>query len=136
MMAAAAASSLALRLRQSDSRTDNRDSASRLDRRSSCSTTGMAILRFDRARKGLDVFRLIGRRSVEAARPADHDSFETIIVVGERGDFLDHEAKGFGFRRRTLHEPPRRCQGRGGITQRETNAPGPIVDAQHTHTSV
>src|SRR5436190_190120 len=40
MMAAAAASSLALRLRQSDSRAARRDSASWLDRRSSCNTTG------------------------------------------------------------------------------------------------
>lgn len=43
MIAAAAASSLALRFRQSDSRAANRDSASWLDNRSSCNTTGIVI---------------------------------------------------------------------------------------------
>jgi hypothetical protein len=78
---------LALRLRQSDSRTARRASASWLDRRSSCSTTGTGNLRFDRARKGLDVFRLIGWRSVEASRPPDHDGFEPVVGVRERRRF-------------------------------------------------
>ena len=48
---------------------------------------GHGNLRFDRARERLDDLGLIGWRSVEAARPADHDGFEPIVFVRERGRF-------------------------------------------------
>ena len=135
-MAAAAASSLRLRARQSRSpRAASRSSAAWLDNRSSCSTTRRPV-RVSSARPNASTravwcvgtpSRRRGHPTTTAARPS---SSRRKCV-----DDLGEHPQGFGFGRRALEQAPGRSERAGGVTQRQPDAARAVVDAQNPHSA-
>ena len=126
MTAAAAASSLLLRRRQSRSLAESRDSASWLDSRSSCSTTGIDSRAPSVASQRLNVRRLMRRGAVEPARPPNHDGGQPVLVDRRAPSISRIEQRqrrglgarpldqppGRGERGASRHSAPARCGGR------------------------